>query len=146
MDQLNIADYFLDARIREGRGDRVALRTEAGTFTYHDVQSLANRFGNLIREAGCECEQRVIIALPDGPEYVGALFGVLKIGGVVVMVNPHLRADQIEAMYDYSRATVVVTHRDTRHIPNCSEKRALRQKHSCHGNTRIRCPHQRCLE
>ena len=38
-------------------------------------------------------EQRVIIALPDGPEFVAALFGVLKIGAVVVMVNPDLKPD-----------------------------------------------------
>jgi benzoate-CoA ligase family protein len=112
-DRLNIADYFLDDRIREGRGDRIAIRTSSRNHTYSEVQELANRFGNLIRDAGCEPEQRVIIALPDGPEYVAALFGVLKIGAVVVMVNPHLRVDQIEAMYDYSRATIVITHDDT---------------------------------
>lgn len=112
-DQLNIADYFLDDRIREGRGDRIAIRTAARNFTYLEIQELANRFGNLIRDAGCEPEQRVIIALPDGPEYVAALFGVLKIGAVVVMVNPHLRVDQIQSMFEYSRATIVITHVDT---------------------------------
>ncbi|MEO5510167.1 MAG: benzoate-CoA ligase family protein [Longimicrobiales bacterium] len=111
---LNIADYFLDARIREGKGDRTALRTTAGDYSYGDVQQLSNRFGNMIRQAGCEPEQRVIIALPDGPEYVAALFGTLKIGGVVVMVNPHLRSDQLTAMFEYTRATIVITHVSTR--------------------------------
>ncbi len=83
---LNIADYFLDERLREGAGDRVALITDDRTHTYKEVRTLANRFGNLLIEAGVEPEQRVIIALPDGPEYVAALFGILKIGAVVVMV------------------------------------------------------------
>src|SRR6266850_1182564 len=113
-EQFNIADYFLDARIAEGRGDRVALRTEAGDLTYREVQEKANRFGNLLREAGAEPEQRVLIALPDGPEYVAALFGTLKIGAVVVMVNPELKPDAIEYFYQYTRATVAVVHRDTR--------------------------------
>ena len=112
-EQLNIADYFLDARIREGRGDRIAIRMDAKNYTYREVQVLANRFGNLLRASGCEAEQRVLIALPDGAEYAAALFGVLKIGAVVVMVNPHLRVDQIEAMYAYTRATIVVTHAET---------------------------------
>lgn len=112
-EQLNIADYFLDARIREGRGDRVALRTAGRNYTYRDVQLMANRFGNILRAAGCEAEQRVIIALPDGPEYVAALFGTLKIGAVVVMVNPNLRVDQIEGMLAYSRATIAITHNET---------------------------------
>lgn len=112
-EQLNIADYFLDARIREGRGERIALRTDQGDLTYHQVQKLANRFGNVLRGAGVEPEQRVIIALPDGPEYVGALFGVLKIGAVVVMVNPGLNADAIEYFYRYTGATLAVVHADT---------------------------------
>ena len=94
-ERLNIADHFLDARVREGLGPRPALRTDAGVVTYAQVRTLAGRFGNLLREAGAEPEQRVMIALPDGPEFVGALFGTLKIGGVVVMVNPGLPAGEI---------------------------------------------------
>ena len=91
-EQFNIADYFLDARLREGRGDRPAVLTDARTWTYRDIQALAHRFGNLLAGLGVEPEHRVMIALPDGPEFVAALFGTLKLGAVVVMVNPHLKA------------------------------------------------------
>ena len=106
--QLNIADFFLDARVREGRGDRTALITDAGRLSYREVQSLANRYANLLGAAGVAPEQRVIIALPDGPDFVAALFGTLKIGAVVVMVNPELKPDAIEYFFDYSRATVAL--------------------------------------
>jgi len=109
----NIADYFLDARVREGRGERAAIHTEAGSLTYRDVQALAHRFGEVLAAAGVESEQRVLIALPDGPEFVAALFGTLTLGAVVVMVNPHLKADAIAYFYDYTRARVAVVHRDT---------------------------------
>src|SRR5438034_1852412 len=110
-EQLNIADWLLDARVREGRGDRPALLTDQGTFTYREVQTLANRFGHLLKSAGVEPEQRVIIALPDGPEFVAALFGTLKVGAVVVMVNPQLALDAIEYFCSYTRAVVAVVHR-----------------------------------
>lgn len=112
-ERLNIADWLVDARVREGRGDRPALLTDQGTLTYRDVQALANRFGHLLRDAGVEPEQRVIIALPDGPEFVAALFGTLKIGAVVVMVNPQLSVEAIEYFYAYTRATVALVHRHT---------------------------------
>lgn len=113
-ERFNIADHLLDARIREGRGGRVALVTDQRTWSYQDVQDLANRYGNLLREAGVTPEQRVIIALPDGPEFVAALFGILKIGAVVVMVNPDLKPDAVSYFYQYTRARVAFVHRDSR--------------------------------
>ena len=103
----NISDYFLDDRIREGRGDRVALRTPAGDLTYTEVQAMAGRFAHLLEGAGVLPEQRVLLALSDGPEQVAALFGTLKIGAVVVMVNPGLPADSIREFLDYTRAAAV---------------------------------------
>ena len=107
-ERFNIADYFLGARIAEGLGARPALLTDQGTYTYAEVDRLASRFARLLREAQVSPEQRVIIALPDGPAFVGALFGILKIGAVVVMVNPQLTPEQIAYFYDYTRATAVL--------------------------------------
>lgn len=105
---LNIADYFLDARVSEGRGDRIALRLDDRQLTYVEVQAMANRFGQVLRGLGVRQEERVLIALRDSPEFVGALFGTLKIGAVVVMVNPDLKPDNLVALFEYSRARVLV--------------------------------------
>jgi benzoate-CoA ligase family protein len=109
----NIADLFLDARIREGRGARPAVHTDARVWTYAEIQSLANRFAHVLARAGVAPEQRVMIALPDGAEFVGALFGTLKLGAVVVMVNPALAPDEVADLVEMSRARAIVTHRDT---------------------------------
>jgi benzoate-CoA ligase family protein len=112
-ERFNIADYFLDARVREGRGGRTALVTDQGTLTYAEVQARANRFGRLLEKAGVLPEQRVLLALPDGPDLVAALFGTLKIGAVVLMVNPQLDAAAIEYFLGYTRARVAVTTGET---------------------------------
>ena len=104
----NLADYLLDERVREGRGDRTALVCGDRRLTYRDVQALASRFGHVLRRLGIEPEQRVIIALPDGPEYAGALFGILKIGAVGVMVNPHLKAEEVAYVLEYTGAVAAV--------------------------------------
>jgi benzoate-CoA ligase family protein len=109
----NLADALLDARVREGRGSRVALRTRLGTLTYAEIQTLAHRFGHRLAGAGVEPEDRVLIALPDGPEFVAAFFGTLKLGAVVVMVNPGLAVADVAHMLEYSRAKVVVAHRES---------------------------------
>jgi benzoate-CoA ligase family protein len=105
---LNIADHFLTARLREGRGDRVALRLPDRVLTYAEVDRLANRFGWALVGLGVRPEERVLIALPDGAEFVGALFGILKVGAVVVMVNPALPPDGLAAIVERSRARVAV--------------------------------------
>ena len=112
-ERFNIADYFLDARVREGHGRATALVTDQGALTYAEVQGRANRFGRLLLDAGVQPEQRVLLALPDGPDFVAALFGTLKIGAVVVMVNPQLAADAIAYFYAYTRARLAVTGRET---------------------------------
>jgi len=64
-ERFNIADYFLDQRVEEGRGDRIALRLDDRQMTYDEVLGLANRFGQVLLRIGVRPEERVLIALPD---------------------------------------------------------------------------------
>jgi benzoate-CoA ligase family protein len=105
---LNIAELFLDARVREGKADKTAIVCGDRRLTYAEVQRLANRFANVISELGVDPEQRVLIALPDVPEFAVALFGTLKRGAAVVMVNYLLKPDEIEYFYQYTRAKVAI--------------------------------------
>jgi benzoate-CoA ligase family protein len=105
---LNIAELFLTRRLTEGRGERVALRLGDRHVSYAELDRLANRFGNLLRDLGVRQEERVILALPDSTEYAAALFGILKIGAVAVMVNPALAPDGLAAMVELARARVAV--------------------------------------
>jgi hypothetical protein len=110
---INLADYCLDAHVREGRGSRRALITDEGVFTYAEVQARANRFAGVLRAAGVEPEQRVLIALGDGLDWVATFFATLKLGAAVVMANPGLKKDEIEYFLEYTRAKVVVTEGDS---------------------------------
>jgi benzoate-CoA ligase family protein len=105
---VNIADAFLGDRIGEGRGDRVALRTAAGTFTYGEVERLAGGFATTLAGLGVHREDRVVLLLTDRAEYVGALFGALKLAAVVVMVSPELAAERIAEILDLASPQAVV--------------------------------------
>jgi acyl-coenzyme A synthetase/AMP-(fatty) acid ligase len=103
-DFFNIFDYFLGERIAEGHGHKRALLTDTGGLTYREVFDLSGRYAGLLVELGARPGERVLIALPDGPDYVGALFGALRMGAVVVMMNPFLKPEQIRYFYDYTSA------------------------------------------
>jgi len=111
-EELNIAKRFLDDRITDGLGDKVAVVAGERRLTYAEVQRLSNRFAHVVRSLDVDPEQRVMVGLPDIPEFVVALFGTLKNGSVVVMVNCHLKASEIAYFYQYTRAKVAVVHRD----------------------------------
>jgi benzoate-CoA ligase family protein len=107
-EQLNIADYFLGARIADGHGDRIAVRTDDATHTYADVDALAGRYGTALRALGVRREERVFVALADGVDYPGALFGILKLGAVAVMINPSLPTATLSGLIDHCGPYAVV--------------------------------------
>jgi benzoate-CoA ligase len=107
-ERFNMAHYFLDARIEEGRGDHIAVIDDAGRYTYRQVQAMANQVGNALTAMGVGVEDRVLIGLFDGVEFAATFFGVLKIGAVVTMVNPELPDGDYEHYLDYTRARALV--------------------------------------
>jgi benzoate-CoA ligase family protein len=109
-ERFNMAGYYLDDRVEEGFGDRVAVYFEDQQYTYRDVQRMANRVGNALLGLGVEMEDRVLIVLPDSIEFVATWFGVAKIGAIVTMVNTILPPSDYEYYLDYTRAKVAVVH------------------------------------
>ena len=95
-----------------GKGRQRRPRVRRAPAPYREVQVLANRFANVFAALGLEPEQRVLIALPDSPEFVGALFGAFKAGAVAVMANPASKPDEIAYFLDYTRARLAVVHVD----------------------------------
>lgn len=104
----NMADDFLYDRLDEGRGDDIALETVDEAWTYQEVADASDRFGNALRQVGIRPEERVLIALPDVPEFVFSIFGTLRVGGVVAMTNPLSTSEEIAYHVDYTRCRVLV--------------------------------------
>src|SRR4030095_13788311 len=104
----NLATYYLDDRIEEGFGDKIAVYCRNKQHTYRDVQQMSNQIGNALLRLGIEMEDRVLIVLPDSVEFVAAWFGIAKIGAVITMVNTILPAADYEYYLDYTRAKVAI--------------------------------------
>src|SRR5437868_13463926 len=109
-EKFNMADYFLYHNIEEGRENKTCLYFEDKTYTYGDAVRMSNRAGNALRDIGVEIEDRVLIILPDCPEFVWTWFGASRIGAVITMVNPLLPAEDYRYYLDYTRARAAVVH------------------------------------
>ena len=107
-DRLNVDRNFLRDRISEGRGDRVAVRLDDRDVTYLEVDVAASGFASLLRSAGVGPQDRVLIILPDGLNYVGALFGIFRLGAVGIMLNPGLTREAMGAIVSKARAAAAV--------------------------------------
>ena len=105
----NAAADILDRNLEAGRGDAVAIRTTDGVeLTYAAVAESANRAGNALRELGVELENRVLMAVLDGPEFAATFFGAIKLGAVPIPVNTNLKPQDYAHFLEDSRAKVAV--------------------------------------
>lgn len=104
----NAASYFVDRQAIEGRERRTALVCEDHEFDYGDVARGVNRMGNALRALGVRMEERVVLVLPDVPEFVYAFWGAMKIGAVPVPVNTRLTPRDYAYILDDTRATTAV--------------------------------------
>jgi benzoate-CoA ligase family protein len=109
-ERFNMAHYFLYHNLEEGRENKTCLYFKDQTFTYGEAARMSNRVGNALREAGVGMEDRVLIVLPDCPEFVWSWFGAACIGAVITMVNPLLPAADYRYYLEYTRARAAIVH------------------------------------
>ncbi len=89
-------------------GNTAAIKFCGSSISYRLLDRLANRFANGLAALGVLKGDRVAIVLPNVPQAVIAYYGVLKLGGVAVFVNPLFsRAELVERLQD-SGARVLV--------------------------------------
>jgi len=104
----NAATYFVDRNVAEGRGGRVAIECGDARVTYDEVLRHVNRCGNALRGLGVRPEDRVLLLLLDGPEFVYAFFAAIKIGAVPVPLNTLWKPADYEYVIRDSRADVLI--------------------------------------
>ena len=102
-----MASYFVDRHVTEGRGSRTAILCEGRPYSYAEIAALVNQAGNALRRAGVERGDRVLIILPDSPEFVAAYFGAIKIGAVAVPTSTALRTADYAYLAEESQAKIV---------------------------------------
>jgi long-chain acyl-CoA synthetase len=75
---------------------------------YRHLNALVDRFAAGLQKLGLQKGERVVIYMPNCPQYVIAYYGVLRAGGIVVPSNPLYVAREIEYQISNSAATYAV--------------------------------------
>ena len=110
----NLTSWFVDRNLEEGRGDRVALYCGDERITYAELAELTNRVSNVLLDLGVRPEDRVLLALSDGKEFVASWWAALKVGAVVAEAYTFLQVKDYAYYAEYTRARVIVVDETTR--------------------------------
>jgi long-chain acyl-CoA synthetase len=89
----NLARNLTDTS--RAHGGRVAVRVDDAAMTYQELDEASARVAGLLRERGFRPGDRVGIMLPNVAEVPVVYYGVLRAGGVVVPMNPLLKAREV---------------------------------------------------
>ena len=89
----NLAKNLTDTtRVHAGR---VAVRVDNAAMTYRALDEASARVAGLLHERGLKPGDRVGIMMPNVAEVPVVYYGILRAGGVVVPMNPLLKAREV---------------------------------------------------
>jgi long-chain acyl-CoA synthetase len=80
----------------ERHGDRIAIKLDDFELNYQLLNEGSARVAGMLRSKGIEPGDRVGIMLPNVPHFPIVYYGILRVGGVVVPMNPLLKAREVE--------------------------------------------------
>src|SRR5208282_6383632 len=89
----NLAKNLTDTT--RAHAGRVAVRVDNAAMTYRALDEASARVAALLHERGLKPGDRVGIMMPNVAEVPVVYYGVLRAGGVVVPMNPLLKAREV---------------------------------------------------
>jgi long-chain acyl-CoA synthetase len=108
----SVADLIADAAARHP--DKACLINRERTIAYRQLDDRVARAAGALRGLGVGGDDRVAILLGNVPEFVEALHGVLRVGGVAAPLNVMLTPEEVGYILADAEAAAVVT--DPAHV------------------------------
>ena len=79
------------------------------TLTWHALQDRVLRVAGGLRKAGIGAGARVALWLPNGADYLAAIFACARLGALAVHINTRFRAAEVGSLLRRTRAIALVT-------------------------------------
>ena len=104
----NAAVDFIDRHLQEGRGEKIAIIDDAGSYTYAELARRVNCSANLFAGLGVPREARIAQIMLDTIDFPAVFWGGIKAGFVPVCINTLLTAEQYQYILSDCRAQILV--------------------------------------
>lgn len=90
---MNISEHL--SRTARIFSDRIAIRFEGSSITYHELDALSRSASDVIRAAGIEPGNRVAIMLANVPAFAVWYYAALRIGAIAVSMSTRSAASEV---------------------------------------------------
>jgi long-chain acyl-CoA synthetase len=105
--QTSVSDYLRGWSRKQG--DAVAINYYGREISWRSLDDLSDSFAAFLADKGVGEGDRVAIFMPNCPQFTIAFHGILKLGAIIVPVNPMVRDAELSHYLDDSGASVAVT-------------------------------------
>ncbi len=95
-------------RMCEKYPDKPAIIYLGETWTYSEMKELIDRFANALYTLGVTHGDRVMLYIPNSPQFIAGFFGTMKIGAVPVPVSPIYTPFEIEYLINDAQAVYIL--------------------------------------
>ena len=104
----NMGDVLARRAARNPGKEAVVDTTTGERLTYKQLDERANQTGHALDALGVRPGDRVALLLSNSSEFIECFYGSAKIGGIVVLLNWRLVADELEYLLVDSGSTTLV--------------------------------------
>jgi long-chain acyl-CoA synthetase len=103
---MNLATHLIATARRDGA--RTALALGDTELSYAELDAASAAVAGMLTARGLGPGERVGVMLPNVPQFAMAYYGVLRMGGVVVPMNPLLKAREVDHYVSDSGAALLL--------------------------------------
>lgn len=95
--------------IAEKYQDKTAIKSGEKRLSYAELDRASNRVAHAFLRLGISSGDRVAFMLGNSPEFVTAFFGLVKIGAVVVPLDPKYKLTELKALFADCKPRMLLT-------------------------------------
>src|SRR4030095_6170664 len=99
----------LPERAAQRWGAREALYSKGQRWSFAELSASVDRLARGLIALGVSPGEKVALWMVNRPEFIEAMFAVIKIGAVLVPINTRFRTDDVAYVLGQSDATTLIT-------------------------------------